>query len=97
MSNNLNIENVAQLARLFLSDEEKQSLSKDLSVILDYVDELNAVDTENVAPTSHVLNLENVYREDEMEKTSVIEDVLSHLPEVRKEGNFFKVPKVIDN
>ena len=88
------IEKIAELARLSLKPEEKGKLQKDLESILSYVEQLKSVNTDHVEPTSHVLNLENVFREDETRPSDIREDVLKHAP--RREGNFFKVPKVIE-
>ena len=88
------IEQIAELARLSFKPEEKAKLKKDLESILAYVEQLKAVPTDNVEPTSHVLNLENVFREDAAKPVDIREDVLKHAP--RREGAFFKVPKVID-
>ena len=88
------IEQIAELARLSLKPEEKEKLKKDLESILVYVEQLKSVPTDSVEPTSHVLNLENVYRTDEVRPSDVREAVLKHAP--RREGNFFKVPKVIE-
>lgn len=88
------IEQIAELARLSLKPEEKSKLKKDLESILAYVDELKAVPTDHVEPTSHVLNLENVFREDGVKPCDIREEVLKHAP--HREGNFFKVPKVIE-
>ena len=88
------IEQIAELARLSLKPQEKAKLQKDLESILAYVEQLKQVPTDHVEPTSHVLNLENVFREDRVHPSDVREDVLKHAPQ--REGNFFKVPKVID-
>ena len=88
------IEKIAELARLSLKPEEKGKLQKDLESILAYVEQLKSVNTDHVEPTSHVLNLENVFRKDETRPSDIREDVLKHAP--RREGNFFKVPKVIE-
>jgi len=95
MSKKFDITTLSNLARINLSDEEKGALSQDLENILEYVDKLGEIDTSSVEPTSHVLNIENVYREDESTKTSAADAVLEVLPENRKEGRFFKVPKII--
>ena len=90
------VEYVAKLARLSLTDEEKEKFSSQLGSILDYIDQLNKLDTTNIKPTSHALDLENVWREDEL-KTSTEqtrERILKNAPE--REGNFFKVKKVIE-
>ncbi len=94
MSEKMNIDQVAALSRLKLKSEEREKLSKDLEAILSYVDQLQELDTKNVEPTSHVLPLENVYRSDEVKPSNVHEDVLEHAP--KREGSFFKVPKVIE-
>jgi len=94
MTQKINIDAVADLARLKLSAEEKEKLSGDLANILGYVEQLSRLDTQNTPPTSHVLNLENVFRPDEAKPSSIREDVLKHAP--KREANFFKVPKIID-
>jgi len=90
----LDIEKIAELSRLNLKPEEKQKLEKDLEAILGYIEKLRSVNTDQVEPTSHVLNLENVFRKDEVKSCDVREKVLEHAPSC--EGKFFKVPKVID-
>ena len=92
-----NIDTIASLARLNLNKDEKDSLAKDLKKILSYVEKLNSLDTESVAATSHVLNIENVYREDAVCNIHSAADVLAKLPPQRKEDKFFKVPKVIED
>jgi len=88
------IEQIAELARLNLKPEEKAKLQKDLESILAYVEQLKAVSTDHVDPTSHVLDLKDVYREDEVKASEIRDEMLKHAP--LREGNFFKVPKVID-
>jgi aspartyl-tRNA(Asn)/glutamyl-tRNA(Gln) amidotransferase subunit C len=91
---NFDIEKVAVLARLNLKAEEKERLSRDLENILNYVKSLEKLDTAAVEPTSHVLNLENVYRKDIPQPSEVRDQVLKHAP--LSEGKFFKVPKVVE-
>ncbi|HOE68590.1 MAG TPA: Asp-tRNA(Asn)/Glu-tRNA(Gln) amidotransferase subunit GatC [Candidatus Omnitrophota bacterium] len=88
-----NIDEVAQLARLNLKAEEKARLERDLGAILDYVKNLEKLDTENVEPTSHVLDLENVCRKDEARSTDAATKALEHAP--CADGRFFKVPKIV--
>jgi len=88
-----NIERVAELARLNLKPEEKQKLAKDLGAILAYVQKLEALDTKTVEPTSHVLNMENVFRADEVKPSDAAPKALAHAPQT--EGPFFKVPKIV--
>lgn len=88
------IEKIAELARLNLKPEEAKKLEKELEAILGYVKNLEKLDTKNVEPTSHVLNLENVFRKDEAKNSGVRDEVLKHAPAA--DGKFFKVPKVVD-
>ena len=90
---NLDIHKIAKLARLKLTPEEGTALSNNLGAILDYVKNLDQLDTQNVEPTSHVLNLENVYRPDEVKKSAARDKVLKHAPS--SDGFFFKVPKTV--
>jgi aspartyl-tRNA(Asn)/glutamyl-tRNA(Gln) amidotransferase subunit C len=90
------VEHVARLARLALSEEEKERYTAQLESILKYIDTLNKLDTSNVPPTSHVLPLSNIWREDKAEPTRLGSqaDILKNAPEA--EGPFFKVKKVIE-
>ena len=87
------VEKVAELARLNLKPDEKQKIEKDLGAILAYVQKLNALDTKDVEPTSHVLNMENVFRKDEAKPSTAAEKALEHAPQA--DGRFFKVPKIV--
>ena len=71
-----NIDRVAELARLNLKLEEKKKLEEDLGAILDYVKKLDKLDTSKVEPTSHVLNMENVFRADEVKPSNAAEKAL---------------------
>ena len=88
------VEKVAVLARLKFSEEEIEKFRSDLNRILDYINKLNELDTENVPPTSHVVEMKNVFREDEVGESLPIEDVLLNAPE--KKDRFFVVPRVIE-
>lgn len=83
----------ANLARIKIKDEELSALSLQLEKIVDFIDKLKSVDVSKVSPTSHVLTLKNVYRNDTPTASLKTEDTLKSAP--AKEGNFFKVPKVI--
>ena len=87
------IDKIAELARLNLKPEEKAKLEQDLVRILEYIERLGTLNVDGVEPTSHVLDLENVYRPDKAESSDARDKVLEHAPE--KEGHFFKVPKVV--
>lgn len=94
MSDTLNIDRIAELARIKLMPDERERLKQDLEKILHYVEKLRELDTEHVEPTSHVLNLENVFREDLPRKSDVIKAVLAHAPS--KVESYFKVPKIVE-
>ncbi len=88
------VEHVAKLARLKLTEEEKEKFGKQLSEILEYVEKLNELDTEKVKPASHVVPLKSVMREDEVKPSLPVEEVLANAP--AREGKYFKVPKIIE-
>ncbi|MEK6538294.1 MAG: asparaginyl/glutamyl-tRNA amidotransferase subunit C [Nitrospirae bacterium RBG_16_43_11] len=88
------VEHVAKLARLALRDEEIETLTNQLGNILTYVEKLNELDTTNIEPTSHVLPIKNVLREDEERKSIEREKALGNAPDRTEE--FFRVPKVIE-
>ena len=88
------VEHVAKLARLALRDDEIDTMTAQLSNILTYVEKLNELDTKNVDPTSHVLPIKNVLREDEVRKSLERDKALGNAPDRTEE--FFRVPKVIE-
>ena len=92
--NRMNIDQVTELARLSLKPEERVKLGKDLEKILAYVDQLQALKTDSVEPTSHPHAIENVFRADKVVKCDIRDAVLKHAP--NREENYFKVPKVIE-
>ena len=87
------VEHVAALAKLSFSDEEKQKLTKELNEILEYMEQLNQVDTTNVEPLAQVVEQNNVFREDKLKPTLTQEQALRNAPS--KTEKFFRVPKVI--
>ena len=88
------IEYVGILAKLELSDEEKEQAKKDMANMLDYIDTLNELDTSGVEPMSHVFPVNNVFREDVVTNGDDREEILANAPEA-KEGDFV-VPKTFD-
>ena len=88
------VEHVAQLARLALSDEEKQRLTEQLNAILTYMEQLNEVPTEGVEPTAHVLDLVNVFRDDTVRQTLSADAALANAPETAHD--FFVVPRIVE-
>lgn len=88
------IEYVGILAKLELSDEEKEQAKKDMGNMLDYIDKLNELDTDGVEPMSHVFPVNNVFRDDVVTNGDDREQILSNAPE-EKDGAFV-VPKTFD-
>jgi len=90
----MDIEKVARLARLELSEEEKVTFGSQLEQILAYMEQLNRLDTSGVEPTSHAIPVYNVFREDEVKPSSPQEEVLAIAPD--DEEGHFKVPRIIE-
>mgnify|MGYP002869181311 CR=1 FL=1 len=88
------IEYVGILAKLELSDEEKDQAKQDMAKMLDYIDQLNELDTTGVEPLSHIFQVENVFREDEVTNGDMREAVLANAPE-EKDG-MFVVPQTFE-
>jgi len=88
------VEHVANLARLELSEQESGRLTDQLSNILTYVEKLNELDTKGVEPTAHVLDIRNVMREDIIAPSLTQERALANAPE--KAAGHYKVPKIIE-
>jgi aspartyl-tRNA(Asn)/glutamyl-tRNA(Gln) amidotransferase subunit C len=88
------VEHVARLARLELSDQQKDMFTDQLSNILTYVEQLNELDTKGVEPTSHVLDIRNVMRDD-VPRASLSQDrALANAPD--KAAGHYRVPKIIE-
>ena len=94
MSQKMDINQVAELARLNLKPDERAKLAADLEHILAYVEQLQELNTDHVEPTSHVLSLQNVFRKDKARPSHVSESLLKYAP--KRAEKFFKVPKVIE-
>lgn len=88
------IEYVGILAKLELSDEEKEQAKSDMGRMLDYIDKLGELDTTDVEPMSHVFPVQNVFREDVVTNTDMREVLLTNAPE-QKDG-MFMVPRTFD-
>ncbi|MBN1899756.1 Asp-tRNA(Asn)/Glu-tRNA(Gln) amidotransferase subunit GatC [Candidatus Sumerlaeota bacterium] len=91
--NRLEIQHVALLSRLHLTEEDITEHTVILNRILEYFAKLNELDTEGVSCTSHSINMNNVFREDVATPSLTAEDALANAPE--KELNCFKVPQII--
>lgn len=94
MINEEEVKYIADLASLKLSDEEVEKFSKQLSDILDYVEKLDELDTEDIVPTAYTIPVKNVLREDRIEESLELEKVLQNAPE--KKDNQFRVPKIMN-
>ncbi|WP_097028044.1 Asp-tRNA(Asn)/Glu-tRNA(Gln) amidotransferase subunit GatC [Clostridium peptidivorans] len=89
------VEYVAELARIELTEEEKEGLLVDLNNVLNYMEKLNELDTDNTDIIVNPYYIENKFREDEVEESMNIEDVMNNAPESLEE--YIKVPNVIEN
>lgn len=88
------VEHIALLSRLSLTEEEKERYQKELSSILDYVNKLKEINTDDIIPTAHVIDLKNVFREDEVIPSMDRDKVLANAKE--KQNGCFKVPRIIE-
>ena len=86
------VEHVAKLARLELSEDEKVKFSKQLGDIIKYVEQMNSIDTTGVEPMSHAIPIVNVMREDVVVQEQTKEELMANAPS--KEDGFFRVPKI---
>ena len=87
------VEHVAKLARLEFTKKELETFTRQFNEILAYVEKLKELDTSNVEPLSHVIELNNVFREDVVQPSYPKEEMLKNAPS--RTEKFFKVPKVI--
>ncbi len=87
------LEHIGWLARIELSEEDKDKYTPKLNSVLDYFGELDKADTEGVQPIYHVLPVNNVFREDSPTKSLSQEEALSNAP--RKQDGFFKAPRMM--
>ena len=89
------VRHIAKLARLKCSDDEIKEFTGQLGAILEYIAQLEEVDTENVEPLAHCLPIHNVFRKDEVRPSLSNEEALANAPQ--RDGEFFVVPKVLDD
>ncbi|MCI3923112.1 Asp-tRNA(Asn)/Glu-tRNA(Gln) amidotransferase subunit GatC [Paenibacillus sp. TRM 82003] len=88
------VEHVAKLARLELTEDEKARFTEQLNAILKYAEKLNELNTEGVEPTSHVLPVKNVLREDVARPSWPLDESMKNAPE--EEDGQFRVPAVLE-
>ncbi len=89
------VKKVAKLARLELTEAEVAEFTDQLSAILEYVEKMDELDTENVEPLAHCLAITNCFREDIIKESLGTEKTLANAPQ--QDGDFFKVPKILDD
>ena len=87
------VRKVSKLARLKISDEDIKTYTLQLEKILEYIDQLQKIDTTNVEPTTRAVEVFNVFRDDNVEGFSSKEQILDLAP--KREGEFYKVPKIL--
>ena len=94
MADKKSVEYVANLARIRITSEEKDSLAEQLSKIIGYIDKLKELDVEGVEPLRGASISRDVFREDKVIPSNCREDILKNSPS--REGDYFKIPKVIE-
>ncbi len=87
------IEHLAWLARIELTEEEKELLTVQLNDILEYFSKLDELNTENVSPTYHLIGNVNIFREDDVKPSLTIDEALQNAPRIEK--RFFKAPRIM--
>jgi len=93
-SNDFDISNIANLARLNISDSERQKLQSDMNRIVDYIGQLSELDISGTEPTFHVASLKNIWRQDVSEKVFLKDKFLGNAPDTI-DNELIKVPKVL--
>ena len=88
------VEHVAMLARIALSDADKNRLQKELGRILEHADKLREIDVTGIEGTAHVITMTNVFREDEVGASLDPDEVVANAPDAVDE--FFRVPRIVE-
>lgn len=88
------VKHIVKLSRLTLSEEELSAYSGQLNSIIGYVEQLNTIDTSGIEPTSHVLPINNVMRDDMQAPSLSGDEALGNAPD--RADNFYRVPKIIE-
>jgi aspartyl-tRNA(Asn)/glutamyl-tRNA(Gln) amidotransferase subunit C len=89
------VRKVAKLSRLDLSEDEIQEFTGQLGAIIEYVEKMNELNTDNVEPLAHCLPVSNVFREDSVRESIGTDKALANAPD--RDDSFFKVPKIIED
>jgi aspartyl-tRNA(Asn)/glutamyl-tRNA(Gln) amidotransferase subunit C len=98
MNQNINrqqVERVAHLSRLDLTEQELELFSGQLSAIVEYIQKLNELKTDGVEPLAHCLPVHNVFRNDTVKPSLATEDAMANAPD--RVDDFFKVPRILDD
>jgi aspartyl-tRNA(Asn)/glutamyl-tRNA(Gln) amidotransferase subunit C len=90
----IDLAHVARLARLALTDEERERFGRQLTLILEHAERVGEVAADDVPPTSHPVPRSNVYRPDQPEPCLTVDEALANAPEV--EASRFKVPRIVE-
>jgi aspartyl-tRNA(Asn)/glutamyl-tRNA(Gln) amidotransferase subunit C len=90
----MDIDHAAKLARLNITQSEKKLFTGQVQSIINYIDKLNELDTTSVEPTSHILPINNVFREDSLRKSLPRNKALQNAPQ--KDEDFYRVPRIIE-
>lgn len=90
----IEVEHIAHLSRLSISEKEKEKFSQQLGSILGYVKKLDELDASGIEPTSHVIEMSNVMREDSLKPSLSKDEALMNAPD--RTGDFYRVPKIIE-
>jgi len=88
------VEHVANLARLNLTEEETNQMIKDMEAIINFADQINSLDIKDIEPTAHVIPINNVFREDKVRPSMDREELLSNAP--KEKNGCFSVPKIVE-
>lgn len=88
------IEHVAELARIYITDQEKASLENELSAIIDFAYKLSEAKTDGIEPAAHAIHIQNVFRKDEVKPSYKREDLIENAPD--KQAGCFAVPRIVE-
>ena len=93
MINSNDVRKIANLAKLEIPQQDLEGFTEKMNQILGFIDNLSKLDTQNIEPTAHTLQVTNAFRKDEVQESQVQEKVFKGAP--KEEDNLFMVPKVI--
>ena len=91
----MDIDHAAVLARLHITQSEKELFAGQVQSIINYIEKLNELDTTSVEPTAHILPINNVFREDSLRESLPRNKALQNAPQ--KDEDFYRVPRIIEN